>query len=120
MVKNYRDLVVWQKAMKQAVEVYQVVKKLPKEELYALSNQMRRAGVSVPSNIAEGNSRNSQKEYVQFLSVAKGSNAELQTQCILCEALGYISEAELQTILDLSDEIAIMLNTMINNLTPNP
>ena len=120
MIKNYRDLIVWQKAMKQATEIYQLVKKLPKEELYALSDQMRRAAVSVPSNIAEGHSRNSLKEYLQFLSVAKGSNAELQTQCLLCEALGYISEAELRKVLSLSDEISKMLNTLIQSLNPNP
>ena len=117
MVENYRDLVVWQRAMQQAVEVYRAVKKLPREELYALSDQMRRAAVSVPSNIAEGHSRNSRKEYVQFLSVAKGSNAELQTQCFLCESLGYLPETDLRLILDLSEEIGKMLNTLIKKLS---
>ena len=119
MVKNYRELVVWQKAMEQAVLVYQMVKKLPKEEVYALSDQMRRAAVSVPSNIAEGHSRNSLKEYVQFLSIAKGSNAELQTQCLLCETLGYVSEAELREVLSLSEEISKMLTIMSKKLTPD-
>ena len=119
MVKSYRDLLVWQKAMKQAVEIYQIVKKLPREELYALSDQMRRAAVSGPSNIAEGHSRNSLKEYVQFLSIAKGSNAELQTQCLLCEALGYLSKTELRGILDLSEEISKMLTIMSKKLTPD-
>lgn len=120
MVKNYRELVVWQKAMEQAVLVYQMVKKLPKEELYALSDQMRRSAVSVPSNIAEGHSRNSTKEFVQFLSIAKGSNAELQTQCLLCKALGYLPEAELSAVLTQSEEIAKMLNTLTKKLTPDP
>lgn len=120
MVDSFRDLIVWQKAMEQAVSVYQIVKKLPREELYALSDQMRRAAVSVPTNIAEGHSRNSKKEYVQFLAVAKGSNAELQTQCLLCEKLGYLPETELQAVLSLSAEIAKMLNSLIKKLTPNP
>ena len=119
MVDSFRDLIVWQKAMDQAVLVYSLVKKLPREELYALSDQMRRAAVSVPSNIAEGHSRNSLKEYLQFLSIAKGSNAELHTQCLLCEKLGYFSERELQAMISLSTEIAKMLNSLINTLKPN-
>ena len=80
MVQSFQDLIIWQKAMDLVIEVYNLVKELPKEEQYALSDQMRRAAVSIPSNIAEGQSRNSTKEFIQFLSVAKGSNAELQTQ----------------------------------------
>ena len=80
MVQSFQDLIVWQKATDLVIEVYNLVKELPKEEQYALSDQMRRAAVSIPSNIAEGQSRNSTKEFIQFLSVAKGSNAELQTQ----------------------------------------
>ena len=79
MKKRYKDLLVWQKSTDLVVEIYRVAKLLPKEELYALSNQMRRAAVSIPSNIAEGQARASQKEFVQFLSIAKGSNAELHT-----------------------------------------
>ena len=120
MVDSFQDLIVWQKAMDQAVLVYTLVKKLPKEELYALSDQMRRAAVSVPSNIADGHSRNSKKEYVQFLAVAKGSNAELQTQCLLCKRLGFVQETELQAVLSLSTEIAKMLNSLIKKLSPNP
>ena len=105
--------------MDQAMLVYKLVKKLPKEELYALSDQMRRAAVTVPSNIAEGHSRNSKKEYVQFLSVAKGSNAELLTQCLLCEKLGFLPESELQAVLSLSTEIAKMLNSLISKLKSN-
>ncbi len=91
-VKSYNDLIVWQKSMDLVVEVYKLVRNLPKEELYALSNQMRRAAVSVPSNIAEGQKRNSTKEFVQFLSFAKGSAAELQTQLLICNRLDYFTE----------------------------
>ena len=69
-IRNYKDLIVWQKAMDLSVEIYRLVKKLPKEELYCLSDQMRRSAISIPSNIAEGKSRTSQKEFSYFLSIA--------------------------------------------------
>ena len=75
-IKSYKDMIVWQKSMELAIEIYRLVKLLPKEETYALSDQMRRAVVSIPSNIAEGQSRGGTKEFVQFLNIAKGSNAE--------------------------------------------
>jgi len=83
-VMNYQDLIVWQKAMELAEIVYVLARKLPKEELFALSDQMRRAAISIPSNIAEGHARNSTKEFIQFLSIAKGSTAEIETQLLLC------------------------------------
>ena len=79
-IRNYKDLIVWQKAMDLSVEIYRLVKKLPKEELYCLSDQMRRSAISIPSNIAEGKSRTSQKEFSYFLSIAQGSRSELETQ----------------------------------------
>lgn len=82
-LKSYKNLVVWQKAMDLVVEVYTLVKKLPKEEKYALSDQMRRSVVSIPSNIAEGYTRNSTTEYLRFLSIANGSRTELETQLII-------------------------------------
>ena len=117
MVKSYRELLVWQKAMELVAEVYRIARLLPKEELYVLSNQMRRAAVSIPSNIAEGQARNSTREFINFLSIARGSNAELQTQCLICKMLSYIPEAELQKTLSLSDEVGKMLHTLINKLT---
>ncbi len=117
MVNNYKDLVVWQKAMDLVVETYKIARLLPREELYGLSDQMRRAAVSVPSNIAEGQARNSTKEFVKYLSIARGSNAELQTQCLICQRLGYVKEEELIKVMTLSVEIAKILNTLINKLT---
>ena len=87
-VKNYTELLVWRKAMELTAEVYRIVKMLPKEELFALSDQMRRAAVSIPSNIAEGQARTSTREFLKFLSIAKGSKAELETQLILCVKVG--------------------------------
>ena len=119
MENSYRKLVVWQKAMDLVAEVYQVIKLLPKEEMYALSNQMKRAAVSIPSNIAEGQARNSPKEFIQFLSIAKGSNAELHTQCLLCIKLQYVTEEAVSKALSLTDEVGRMLNTLIQKLTTN-
>ncbi|MBO5720510.1 MAG: four helix bundle protein [Bacteroidales bacterium] len=81
---NYKNLLVWQKAMDLVVEIYKISKLLPKEEKYGISDQIRRSAVSVPSNIAEGQSRNSIKEFIQFLSIARGSLAELETQLLIC------------------------------------
>jgi four helix bundle protein len=83
-LQSYKDFTVWQKAMDLTVEIYKLVKLLPKEETYALSDQMRRAVVSIPSNIAEGQSRNSDKEFANFLGIARGSNSELETQLQIC------------------------------------
>ena len=116
MIKNYKDLLVWQKAMDLTVEVYRLVKFLPREETYALSDQMRRAVVSIPSNIAEGHGRNSTKEYVKFLFVARGSQAELETQLQICIRLKYFSKDEADVALSLCDELNRMLNGLINSL----
>ncbi len=98
-------------------EVYKLTKLLPKEENFGLSLQIRRAAVSVPSNIAEGNSRHSTKEYINFLSIARGSNAEVITQLLICKKLGYISDEQAQIAEALSNEISMMLNAMIVKLS---
>lgn len=114
--KGYEQLNVWQKAMDLTVEIYGLTKHFPKEELYGITNQMRRAAVSIPSNIAEGHSRNSQKEFLKFLSIAKGSNAELFTQLLICERVGYISSSNIKPIKQLSQEIARMLTSLITRI----
>jgi four helix bundle protein len=106
--RHYRELVVWQKAMDLVEEVYKLVKWLPKEELHALSDQMRRAAVSIPSNIAEGQARNSTKEFIQFLPIAQGSKAELQTQILLCERLNYLTREQIKPALVLTEEVGKM------------
>ena len=115
--KSYRDMIVWQKSMDLAIEIYKLVKLLPKEEIYALSDQMRRAAVSVPSNIAEGQSRNKTKEFLQFLSIARGSNAELFTQLLICEKVGYLTEKQTLYAKSTSSEISKMLVSLINKLS---
>ena len=96
--------------------VYGLMAFLPKEEKYALCDQMRRAVISVPSNIAEGNGRMSIKEYVRFLGIARGSKSELETQLLLCVRLKYLSTAQIEPAMLLSDEIGKMLNSLINSL----
>ena len=113
---NYKDLVVWQKAMDLTVEIYRLTKNLPKDELYGLTNQLRRAAVSIPSNIAEGNARFSTKEYLHFLSIARGSIAEVQTQLLLCIKLDYLTQDDIATATSLHNEIERMLNSMIAKL----
>ncbi len=111
--KNYRDLEVWQKSMSLVEEVYQLTSNLPKEELFGLSNQLRRAAVSIPSNIAEGNTRGSFKDYARFLSIARGSKSEIETQLEFCLRLGYLNIDQISKAVSLCDSIGAMLFSMI-------
>jgi four helix bundle protein len=111
-MQSYQELVVWQKAMEAAKLVYSLVKKLPKEETYSMSDQMRRAAVSVPSNIAEGHARSSRNEYQHFLSVAKGSAAELETQLLLCVKIDYLADKDISLAMALLQEVGKMLNAI--------
>ena len=110
-IKNYKDLIVWQKSMEVALEVYKLTEKFPKSEVFGSVNQMRRSGFSIPSNIAEGWARKSSGNYVQFLSIASGSAAELETQLILTQKLGYGDGTSHKRILDLLLEVQKILNS---------
>ena len=114
MVKNFKDLLVWQKSMDFVASIYLLVKQLPKEEIYALSDQLRRASVSIPSNIAEGFERNSTKEYVQFLYIALGSASEVETQIMIAHKIGYFNNID-KYIKDIN-EIKKMINGLISSL----
>lgn len=89
---DHKELDVWNVSVDFVVQVYEVTKNFPKDELYGLTNQIRRAVVSIPSNIAEGAGRNSRKEFVQFLHIALGSLAEVETQLVIAERLGYLKD----------------------------
>ena len=115
-VQNYKDLIAWQKSMQLAKEVYLLTKKLPKEELFGLTNQLRRAVVSIFSNIAEGNGRLSRKEYLHFLSIARGSKSEVETQLLFCVELGYLQESDIETALGLCTEVSKLLNRLISKI----
>jgi len=117
MVKSYKDLIVWGKAMDLVEEVYRLSVRFPKEELYSLSNQVRRAVVSVPSNIAEGQARQSKAEFLNFLSMAQGSLAEVETQLLLAIRLGYLLESDAQKAMQLREEISKMLTALRTKLT---
>ena len=115
-LRSFEDLIVWQQAMLLAREIYKLVQVLPVEERYALSDQMRRAAVSIPSNIAEGQARNTSKEFIQFLHIAKGSNAELITQLLLCVDFGYLTEEQIRYARQLSYKVAQLLSALIRSL----
>ena len=125
-ILSYKDLIVWQKGMNLAELVYGLTSAFPKAEQYSLTDQMRRAAVSIVSNIAEGKGRESKKEYLHFLAIAQGSLTELETQILLSIRLKYLCESDAEKPLSLCDEIGRMLNKMrtqlkaISPLTPNP
>ena len=118
-VRHYKELIVWQKAMAVAEQAYLLVRLLPKEEAYVLSDQIRWSAISIPSNIAEGQSRNSSKEFMKFLSIAKGSAAELETQLLLAVRVGYLSETVISPTIELITEVIKIINTLHSKLTTN-
>jgi four helix bundle protein len=109
-VQHYRELIVWQKAIVLVEEVYRVTNGFPKTEIYALTNQIRRAAVSVPSNIAEGQGRNSTRDFLHFLSIAHGSLMEVETQITIAERLGYLDETHERHLLESTAEVSRMLS----------
>ncbi|MBQ6165361.1 MAG: four helix bundle protein [Clostridia bacterium] len=115
-VNSFEDLVVWQKSMDLVAEIYRLLRLLPKEELYSLSSQMRRAAISIPSNIAEGQQRDSIHEYIHFLTISRGSCGELLTQLMICNRLDYLSENETGPIIDLTRQVNRMLTALITGL----
>ena len=117
--KDHRELIVWQKAMQLTIDVYNLIRQLPLEEKYALSDQMRRSALSIPSNIVEGNARESNRDTNHFLYIAQGSRAELETQLELCLRIGYLSESQIKEPLDLSKEVGRMLAGLIKSLKSN-
>lgn len=117
---HFKELTVWQKAMEVAREVYRLAPMLPKEETYGMRSQMTRAAVSVPSNIAEGWARESNKEKAQFLAIAQGSLAELDTQLTLCEEIGWFPKSETERMRGLLSEVGKMLTTMRRKFRDTP
>lgn len=115
-VQNYRQLIVWQKAMEFVKYVYDLTRKFPKEELFGLTLQIRKAVVSVASNIAEGQARNSTKEFLHHLSFSLGSLAETETQGLIAEMQNYITAEKTETLLEKSAEVGPLINGLINSL----
>jgi four helix bundle protein len=119
--RYFRDLLVWQRSMKLARNIYSATQDFPKREMFGLTSQLCRAAVSIPSNIAEGHGRLSDRSFAVFLSQARGSLYELETQLELAENVGYISRSDLSRLLAESAEIGRMLNGLIRTLQqPKP
>ena len=120
MGQSFKELVVWQRAVQLSLAIYKLTESFPESERFGLTNQMRRASVSVASNIAEGYGRSSRGEYVLFLGHARGSDCELQTQLVIAEGLGYGSEPLRHSASDLCDEVSRMLVAIMNKLKRPP
>ena len=115
-VQSYRDLVVWQRAMDVATATYELTRAYPRDELFGLTSQSRRAASSVPANIAEGYGRASKQAYINFLRIAQGSLKELETHLLLAERVGVTSPGSIQPVLEHTEEIGRMLKALIGKL----
>jgi len=113
---SYKDLIAWRRAMDLVTEIYRVTRTFPREEMYGLTNQLRRAAVSVPSNIAEGQARFSKKEFHHFLSHARGSLVEIETQITIAENLEYLSPQQTLTLLNQAAGLGRVLNGLIASI----
>ena len=118
-VQHFRELIAWQKAMDLVVEVYRLTESFPKSEVFSLTNQLRRAAVSIPCNIAEGQGRSTTKDFVHFLHISKGSLQEVETQIELGLRLKYVSDAECQNVASRTAEVGRILNGLIRSLSGN-
>jgi len=114
--RDYRDLLLWQRAMELAAEVHRVTLQLPRHEVYGMTAQIRRAAVSIPSNIAEGAARRTTRDFLAFLHIARGSLSELETQLFLAQSIGYLSEAEWSVARNGTIEVGRLLNAVITGL----
>jgi len=117
---NYKELMVWQRSVDLVTDIYSYTKQFPKEEIYSLTSKIRRSSISIPSNIAEGHSRRSRIDYIQFLKIARGSCAELETQLMISKNLDYLRLTEFNYLIQKSEEISKMLNALITKLQVNP
>jgi four helix bundle protein len=120
MGMSYRDLVVWQKAMTLVTDTYRATSKFPKDEQFGLTSQLRRCSVSIPSNIAEGQGRLSEKEFRYFLGQARGSLMELETQFQIAQNLGYSEPSEARLLLQSCAEVGRILNGLIASICKQP
>lgn len=114
--QGYENLDVWQKSMNLVTDIYAATSKFPKEELYTLTSQIRRAAISIPSNIAEGRSRRTTRDFMRFVVIARGSVAELETQLRIGQNLSYLTSEQVKTLLDNLKEIGRMLSGLIAKL----
>lgn len=116
MASDFKNLFVWQKAMDLTCAIYEITKFLPQEEKYCLVDQMRRAAISIPSNIAEGQGRDTYNEFYRFLYISHGSLKELETQLLICQRLNYLTLENIQCVLDLIAETGRLLGGLITKI----
>ena len=116
-VKNYQELIVWQKAMDLVEEVYTVSKCFPREEIYGLTSQLRRAAVSIPSNVAEGQGRRTTPDFLRHLSIGYGSLREVETQILIATRLRYLAQGKCQEVMSMAAEVERLLNGLMSSLT---
>jgi four helix bundle protein len=119
MIQSYKDLEVWRRGIEISVRIYEMTRCFPRSELYGLTGQMRNSSVSVPANIAEGYGRGSVRAYVNFLRTSRGSLNELETQLIIASRLKYIDNESFINLIENTNELGKMLNSLIKKLTPN-
>jgi four helix bundle protein len=115
-VKNFQELIVWQKAMDLVEAVYKSSREFPREEVYGLTSQVRRAAVSIPSNIAEGQGRRTTLDFLRHLSIAYGSLCEVETQILIAMRLKYVAETRVNDLMNLAGEVGRLLNGLMNSL----
>lgn len=116
-MRDYKKIIVWEKSYRFGIHIYSATKSFPKEEIYGLTSQLRRAAISIPSNIAEGSRKSTQKDFRSFLYNAYGSGAELEVQIMFAKDLGYITTEQSQILLSELSEIMKMLNTLIQKIS---
>jgi four helix bundle protein len=114
---DFRDLVLWQKAVALASATYRATRSLPRDEAFGLTRQIRRAAVSVPSNVAEGSARRTSRDYLAFLHVSRGSLAELRTQLLIAHDVGFLTDIDLRALESQLDEVGRLLNAVIRGLS---
>src|SRR5438876_11957409 len=119
-LRSYQELIGWKKGIELVTDVYRLTQKFPKQEIYGLTSQIRRAAVSIPSNIAEGQGRMSRGEFKQFLGHARGSLLELETQILIAQQLGYLPVERMQILLDRAAEAGRILNGLLGSLERRP
>ena len=120
MSGTFEDLTVWQRSVQFAILVYSTTKSFPRDELYGMTSQLRRAAVSIASNIAEGKGRNSDPDLMRFLATSRGSLFEVRTQLIIAEALGYVNKNQMSKLRNDMDEIGRLINGLMNAIATGP
>lgn len=115
-VKTYQELIVWQKAMDLVEEVYKVSRSFPREEIYGLTSQVRRAAVSIPSNIAEGQGRRTTADFLRHLSIAYGSLLEVETQTLIATRLRFLAQEKCDDVMNMAGEVGRLMNGLMSSL----